>query len=979
MVTLSPLPDDAAAWLMFLGEVSIRATLLLAVAAAVCVVLRRASAALRHLVWVLAMLCVLCLPAVSTLRFSWRIPGLRWMERAETRHRVSAVRLDSGQRVLETTSGVVAAAPAGMARTTTDRRSRAAAPRVAALRRRSWSTAALVLAAWGSGAAALLLYAVAGVLCLLPLRRNARRVQDPSWQALLDEASAQLRLRRPVVLLQSQLSGVPMMWGWRHPVLLLPAGAGEWPPERRSLVLLHEAAHARRGDWVIQLLGHVVRALHWFNPVVWLALRHLRREREQACDDLVLRSGFRASEYAGHLLGIARSLPRPLLAQAGAVAMAHPAGMEGRIRRILDPRRVRHGVSRRGALAAASIAAALLVAVAAVQASDTGAPDASGHRPGLRNQWQPQTEHDPRLQQPVHLEIIGRAAVPALQLLSEKTGVALGVVPEDVDTVGERKLTIIAQGCTLKALMVQIPNALQECHWDVEGQGQEPAYLLHRNAGAEATMAELAEQADRREREERRPAREARVAEARAALAMSPQEVDALMKTDPLLAAAAKDPEYRERMETFFSLPKAKLDEFLSTGVAGMELASAPPRLQAWAARSLREKLRQAEERLRERPDLTYDSTGFFSALLRRSGGIGLTYDDVCLPHGFSPIELCISPAHPFDRDAMDHSDTEIIPPQTVDPTFASMYRDLLVRTGVAPAAAEAVLTDLGKQYEAEAIARRDRKREAEWREPRRPELRKVVTLPFTGAVDPTEVQRFIAKESGLSLVSDYFTAWGPQRIPEEARAPQPIWRLLYLLSQGSSSDYELSWMRSDEWTEAGDCLVLHDRGWYYRVCRELPESLLAAYREKLKQQGQFTLEDVAAAAAEWERRKPADPRLRARAYLRPPQDLARAGLRLEDTDVSLLLLYATLSPAQREKARSAAGLAYAEMTGAQRDFVRHSATRWDTLLVPDAEIGQAVYRVAQSDYTCDLSVVFPSRKIGLSLDLPGPKPAATQ
>ncbi len=52
----------------------------------------------------------------------------------------------------------------------------------------------------------------------------------------------------------------------------------------------------------------------------------------------------------------------------------------------------------------------------------------------------------------MQIEILGRAAVPALKLLSEKTGVSLGVMPEDVKTLGERKLTIIAQGCTLKAL-----------------------------------------------------------------------------------------------------------------------------------------------------------------------------------------------------------------------------------------------------------------------------------------------------------------------------------------------------------------------------------------------------------------------------------------------------------------------------------------------------------------------------------------------
>src|SRR5512137_1505652 len=104
------------------------------------------------------------------------------------------------------------------------------------------------------------------------------------------------------------------------------------------------------------------------------------------------------------------------------------------------------------------LALLLLVSSASCRAADTG------HRPGRRDQWMPQTEHDPRLQQPVRIEIIGSSAADAMKLLSGKTGISLGVTAEDRDTVGERKLTIIAQGCSLKSLLVQIPEALQECH-----------------------------------------------------------------------------------------------------------------------------------------------------------------------------------------------------------------------------------------------------------------------------------------------------------------------------------------------------------------------------------------------------------------------------------------------------------------------------------------------------------------------------------
>jgi hypothetical protein len=58
----------------------------------------------------------------------------------------------------------------------------------------------------------------------------------------------------------------------------------------------------------------------------------------------------------------------------------------------------------------------LLLALAPLTAtSAVGAADPEGQRPGIRDQWQPQTDHEARLPQPIHTEILGRAAVPALQ------------------------------------------------------------------------------------------------------------------------------------------------------------------------------------------------------------------------------------------------------------------------------------------------------------------------------------------------------------------------------------------------------------------------------------------------------------------------------------------------------------------------------------------------------------------------------------
>ena len=134
--------------------------------------------------------------------------------------------------------------------------------------------------------------------------------------------------------------------------------------ERLHAVLLHELIHIRRHDLAAQVAAQAVCCFYWFHPMVWMAARQLRRERECACDDAVLSGGVAAPDYAGHLLELARAMVQRR-SLADAPAMAESGDLEERVRAVLDRGRNRAPLSGRPA-AVGTLACALVLPVALV-------------------------------------------------------------------------------------------------------------------------------------------------------------------------------------------------------------------------------------------------------------------------------------------------------------------------------------------------------------------------------------------------------------------------------------------------------------------------------------------------------------------------------------------------------------------------------------------------------------------------------------
>src|SRR6266851_4687202 len=207
--------------------------------------------------------------------------------------------------------------------------------RSAAARHLVWTAAAVAVLALPILTVSLLALAQMLLACVAiwRVRRAAKPFGDRELSTALSQA---LGIRNPVDVLESGTGSMPMTFGILRSAVFMPSDAGTWSEERRRIVLLHELAHVRRGDVATHLLARAALAVYWWNPLAWKAWREFLKERERATDDLVLNAGARASEYANHLLDVARTMHSTPGVACAAVAMARRSQLEGRLMAILD-------------------------------------------------------------------------------------------------------------------------------------------------------------------------------------------------------------------------------------------------------------------------------------------------------------------------------------------------------------------------------------------------------------------------------------------------------------------------------------------------------------------------------------------------------------------------------------------------------------------------------------------------------------------
>ena len=192
---------------------------------------------------------------------------------------------------------------------------------------------------WLTGMIGMLLHLLFESGSLFLLKRSKQPILQ-NWREVLNKIQTTKDNKQQIRLIAQQNLSNVFTFGVFHPVIVLPIQAQNWTDDQLEAVLLHELAHIERKDFLFNILIQIVKAIYWFNPLVWIVGNRMRLEAELASDQLVLTSGFSSLSYANHLLTSAKLLNvQPSFANSLSCSITNGSAIKKRMSEILTPSR----------------------------------------------------------------------------------------------------------------------------------------------------------------------------------------------------------------------------------------------------------------------------------------------------------------------------------------------------------------------------------------------------------------------------------------------------------------------------------------------------------------------------------------------------------------------------------------------------------------------------------------------------------------
>jgi len=240
-----------------------------------------------------------------------------------------------------------------------------------------------VVTLWAAGALTIGLYHLGGWISVRRIRRVGVCTAPPDWQDRLSRLASRMGVSQRLVLLESSLANGPMVVGLLRPAILFPVGLlSGLPVSQLEAILLHELAHVRRFDYLVNLIQTVVESLLFYHPAVWWVSRLMRMERENCCDDAVVAVRRDVGEYVAALVTLEERRcfgQEPAPAATGGILM-------NRIRRLLrQPEEPRAAA---GLILSMGLLLGAFCVIAVAQQAEGGAQAAEQNRaPSPQAEW----------------------------------------------------------------------------------------------------------------------------------------------------------------------------------------------------------------------------------------------------------------------------------------------------------------------------------------------------------------------------------------------------------------------------------------------------------------------------------------------------------------------------------------------------------------------------------------------------------------
>ncbi|MDZ7319801.1 MAG: M56 family metallopeptidase, partial [candidate division KSB1 bacterium] len=166
------------------------------------------------------------------------------------------------------------------------------------------STKEILALVWLLGLITILFYTF---ICNFKLWRKIRLqsiLSSHSLFQLLETCKKQMKITRPMALIEMEGIRIPVLFGIFKPKILVPINfAQQMTADQIKHILLHELAHYKRKDVLVSCLTTILQIIHWFNPMIWFAFYRMRMDRELACDEMALnRIGAAQSQAYGQTI-----------------------------------------------------------------------------------------------------------------------------------------------------------------------------------------------------------------------------------------------------------------------------------------------------------------------------------------------------------------------------------------------------------------------------------------------------------------------------------------------------------------------------------------------------------------------------------------------------------------------------------------------------------------------------------------------------